>query len=135
MPAALTDQELQFLQDVLDLARAGDVEQLRFLLDAGVPANLTNSSRDTLLILAAYHVHLPVVQLLLERGADTERVNDHGQTALGAAVFRRDEPIARALLAAGADPDTGPRSARQVAQFFGLDDMTRLLDSYRLDSD
>jgi ankyrin repeat protein len=127
---ALTEQELHFLLDVLDLARRGDAVGLRDLLDAGVPVNLSNSAGDTLLILAAYHVRPSVVALLLERGADTERVNDHGQTALGAAVFRQAAPIVQALLDAGADPDTGPRSARQVAQFFGLTEMTRLLDSH-----
>lgn len=128
MPTALTDAELRFLLDVLDLARTGNVVQLRESLDAGVPVNLSTASGDTLLILAAYHVHEPTVQLLVERGADVERVNDRGQTALGAAVFRRAEPIVRTLLAAGANPDTGARSARQIATFFGLAEMNRLLD-------
>lgn len=126
--ARLTDDEVRFLLDVLDLARSGDAGQLAALLDAGVPVNLTNAAGDTLLILAAYHSQGAVVQLLLDRGADVERVNDRGQTALGAAVFRRDEPTVRALLAAGASPDTGGRSAREVAAFFRLDDMSRLLD-------
>jgi ankyrin repeat protein len=128
VPATLTAEELAFLQRVFDRARAGDVEQLRDVLDGGVPVNLTNSTGDTLLILAAYHRRADAVALLLARGADAERVNDRGQTALGAAVFRQDEPIVRALLAAGASPDTGPRSARQVADFFGLTGMRRLLD-------
>jgi uncharacterized protein len=125
---SLSADEIGFLLDVVDLARAGDAAELTRLLDAGVPVNLTNAAGDSLLILAAYHDHLPVVQALLARGADVERVNDRGQTALGAAVFRRSEPIVRALLAAGADPDGGGRSAREVARFFGLDAMTRLLD-------
>ncbi|HVU91971.1 MAG TPA: ankyrin repeat domain-containing protein [Jatrophihabitans sp.] len=129
MPTTLTGEELRFLTGVLDLARNGDVEQLRDLLDAGVPAHLTDASGNSLLMLAAYHRQAAVVQLLLERNADPERVNDSGQTALGAAVFRRDEPSVRALLAAGASPDTGARSARQVAGFFGLTDMQALLDA------
>jgi hypothetical protein len=130
LSTALTEQELEFLLGVFDLAREGSSESLCRVLDNGVPVNLSNGSGDTLLILAAYHTRLPVVRALLERGADTDRVNDRGQTALGAAVFRRSAPIVRALLEAGADPDAGPRSARQVATFFGLTDMTRLLDSY-----
>jgi ankyrin repeat protein len=129
VPTTLTGEELRFLTGVLDLARNGDVEQLRDLLDAGVPANLTDASGNSLLVLAAYHRQAAVVQLLLERNADPERVNDSGQTALGAAVFRRDEASVRALLAAGASPDTGARSARQVAGFFGLTDMQALLDA------
>jgi ankyrin repeat protein len=129
VPEPLSDAELRFLLDVVDLARAGDAERLRTMLDAGVPVNLTNAAGDSLLILAAYHGHLPVVELLLDRGADVDRVNDRGQTALGAAVFRRAGPIVRALLAAGADPDAGPRSARSVAEFFQLPDMTALLEA------
>lgn len=128
MPTPLTDDEIRFLLSVCDAARSGDVDALGIHLDAGIPVNLTNGSGDTLLILAAYHDHLSAVQLLLNRGADVDRINDRGQTALGAAVFRRSVPIVRALLASGADPDAGPRSARQVADFFDLDDMTRLLD-------
>jgi ankyrin repeat protein len=127
--APLTDDEIRFLLGVLDLAREGDAARLGELLDAGVPVNLTNAAGDSLLMLAAYHQQLSVVQLLLARGADVERVNDRGQTALGAAVFRRCAPVVHALLAAGADPDTGPQSARDVAAFFGLDEMTRLLDT------
>ena len=67
------------------------------------------------------------MELLLARGADTTRTNDRGQTALGAATFRREAPIVRALLAAGADPRLGGPSALEIAEFFGLDDMSELL--------
>src|SRR4051812_13535390 len=129
----LTDDEVGFLLQVLDHARDGDIEQLRHVLDAGVPVNLTNAAGDTLLILAAYHRQAPVVDLLHARGADVERVNDRGQTALGAAMFRQDEANVRALLAAGASPDTGAQSARQVADFFGLTGLRPLLDHSSLD--
>ena len=112
---------------MFDLARAGATAELAANIDAGVPANLTNSGGDTLLILAAYHQHLETVQALLGRGADPERVNDRGQTALGAAAFRQNVPIVRALLAAGADPHGGARSAVELADFFGLADIASLL--------
>jgi uncharacterized protein len=123
----LTDDELAFLQSALDLARDGSSQQLADHVDAGLPVNLTNGSGDTLLILAAYHDHPGTVRALLARGADHARVNDRGQTALAAAVFRRSQESVLALLAAGADPDHGGRSAREVAAFFGLEEMTALL--------
>jgi ankyrin repeat protein len=124
---ALTPEELAFLQDTFDLARDGDLVDLVARLDAGVPVNLTNGAGDTLLILAAYHVHADVVRALLERRADHGRVNDKGQTALAAAVFRRDPEIVTDLLDAGADPDLGPRSAVTVATFFDLPEMLHLM--------
>ncbi|WP_127784339.1 ankyrin repeat domain-containing protein [Rhodococcus sp. X156] len=127
MASELTEEELQFVQSLFEHAREGRTGPLTEALDAGVPVNLTNTKGDTLLILAAYHVHLDTVQALLERGADTSRVNDMGQTALAAAVFRQAEPIVTALLEAGADPEEGPKSAVAIAEFFNLPEMAKLL--------
>lgn len=127
MTAELSDAELQYVQSLFDHARDGETEQLVAAIDAGVPVNLTNSGGDSLLILAAYHVHAETVRALLQRGADTARVNDRGQTALGAAVFRQSEPIVIALLDTGADPVQGPTSAMDIAQFFELPAMAALL--------
>jgi ankyrin repeat protein len=123
----LTPDELAFLQSAFQLAREGDVDQLAQYVDQGLPVNLTNSSGDTLLILAAYHKHEELVRALLERGADHARVNDRGQTALAAAVFRQDADSVRLLLEAGADPDHGPKSAVAIATFFDLPEMLALL--------
>jgi len=124
--ASLSDDELAFLQSMFDLARAGELSLLEHV-DAGLPINLTNSSGDTLLILASYHTHPALVSGLVERGADHARVNDRGQTALASAVFRQSKDIATTLLDAGADPDLGPKSAVAIAEFFDLPDMVDLL--------
>ena len=123
----LTDDELAFLQGVLDLAREGRSAELAEMLDRGVPVNLTGGTGDSLLILAAYHDHPETVRVLLERGADPQRVNDRGQTALGAAVFRRSAASVTLLLDHGADPHAGGRSAIQIAEFFELGEMAALL--------
>jgi ankyrin repeat protein len=125
----LTPDELAFLQDMFDLARDGRCTELVEHVDRGVPVNLTNSAGDTLLTLAAYHDHVPLVRELLARGADHSRTNDRGQTALGAAVFRRSAAGVRALLEAGADPASGSPSATEVAVFFELPEMSELLRS------
>jgi ankyrin repeat protein len=123
----LTPEELAFLQSAFDHARDGDVDRLVEMLDAGVPVNLTNSAGDTLLILAAYHLHADLVRALLARSADHARINDRGQTALAAATFRQHREIVLDLLAAGADPELGPKSAVAIASFFDLPDMLALL--------
>lgn len=128
MSEPLTDDEVRFLLDVVDLARNGSTHELTDLLDRGVPVNLTTASGDSLLLLAAYHGHEDTVTALLARQADVGRVNDRGQTALGAAVFRQSERMVLELLAAGADPDGGRRTAREIAAFFGLPAMSELLD-------
>jgi uncharacterized protein len=129
VPHDLTPDELAFLRSAFDRARAGDLDGLVASLDAGVPVNLTNSAGDTLLILAAYHLHADLVRALLERGTDHARVNDNGQTALAAAVFRQHRGIVADLLRAGADPDLGARSAVAIATFFDLPQMLELLRS------
>ena len=126
-PAPLTDDELAFLTSLFDSARDGDTSALVAAVSGGVPVNLTNAAGDSLLMLAAYHVHPDTVRALLARGADTERVNDRGQTALGSAAFRQSSEIVGDLLAAGADPHGGSRSALEVATFFELPDMVALL--------
>lgn len=131
MPEALTPDELAYLHRVLDLARAGRAEELATAIAGGVPVNLTSPTGDSLLMLAAYHGHPPTVRMLLERGADPDRVNDRGQTALGAAVFRRSEESVRLLLDHGASVHAGARSAAQIAEFFGLQEMAALLGDGR----
>ncbi|WP_422631999.1 ankyrin repeat domain-containing protein [Pseudokineococcus basanitobsidens] len=124
----LTDDELAFLHGVFDAAREGRADELARVVDAGVPVDLTNSSGDTLLVLAAYHQQPAAVRVLLERGADVERTNDRGQSALAAGVFRQDAEVVRTLLAAGADPHAGPRSAVETARVFELPEMLALLE-------
>lgn len=124
----LSDEELAFVETIFTMARTGDTSQLIPVLDAGVPANLTNAKGDSLLILAAYHQHEDTVAALLERGADTDRVNDMGQTAMACAVFRNNEPIVRALLAAGADPDLGSHTALEIARQFGIEQMQAIFE-------
>lgn len=127
-------EELARLQQAFDWARMGDVDRLGEHLDSGRPVNLTNDRGDTLLMLAAYHDQPAAVDLLVRRGADVDRVNDNGQTALGAAVFRRSPAVVTRLLTAGAGGDVGPRSARDVARFFGLAEMRLLLGDLPADT-
>jgi ankyrin repeat protein len=124
------EEQLAFIEGVLDLAREGRTGPLLEMIEAGVSVNIANARGDTPLILAAYREQAETVEALLKVGADTARVNNMGQTALIAAVFRKNEPIVRALLDAGADPALGAHTAMEVAQQFGLTDMQRILHEH-----
>jgi hypothetical protein len=122
----MDDPELvEFATKLFGLARTGQTDTLTAYVDAGVPADLTNDSGDTLLMLAAYHGHPETVRALLDRGADAGRPNDRGQTPLAGAVFKKEPEVVRALLDAGADPRAGTPSAVDTARMFGHEDFLR----------
>jgi len=106
-----------------DFAREGDTTRLQAYVERGVPANLTDATGNTLLMLAAYHGHAEAVKALVALGADPDRSNDRGQSPLAGAVFKGEDDVVRALLAAGADPDSGTPSARATAQMFDKADL------------
>jgi ankyrin repeat protein len=126
----LDAETIAFAHRMFDLARSGATGELAGYLRAGLPANLTNDTGDTLLILAAYHDHPDTVAALLAQGADPARVNDRGQTALAAAVFRQSTETVMTLLGAGADPANGSPSAAETAAFFDLPEMAALLETH-----
>ena len=121
------DDALALAQTLFQAAREGIDALLGASLDAGVPATLTNSAGDSLLMLAAYHGHAGTVGLLLQHGADANTANDRGQTPLAGAVFKGYTDVARVLLDAGADPDAGAPSARAAAQMFARTEILGLL--------
>jgi uncharacterized protein len=125
------DDAIALAHRMFDMAREGRTEELITLLDAGAPVDLTNAKGDTLLILAAYHQQSGTVRALLDRGADVERLNDRSQNALTCAVFKQDGEIVNMLMDAGADPDAGRPSSRATATYFGLPEMTALLERAR----
>ena len=114
---------VELAHEMFDLARAGEAGRLGAYVEAGVPADLTDSSGNTLLMLAAYHGHASTVARLAEQGADVDRLNDRGQSPLAGAVFKDEQDVIRTLLAAGADPDAGTPSARATAAMFGRPDL------------
>lgn len=130
-PPDLSEEQIEFLNSVLDLARRGDAGQLMPLILQGIPVDLADHKGDTLLILATYNGHPDLVEELVQAGADVHHLNQRGQSALTCAVFVQDERSVRTLLGAGADPDAGPVSARGAVEMFGLDTMRPLLPPQR----
>ena len=119
-PGGPPERELvELAHEMFDLARAGEAERLAAYVDAGVPADLTDASGNTLLMLAAYHGHAGAVAALARRGADVDRLNDRGQSPLAGALFKAEAEVVAVLREAGADPDAGTPSARDTAAMFG----------------
>ncbi len=84
-------------------ARAGAIEQVRELLDAGVPVDAENEYGTTALFFAADRGHLDLVLLLLRRGADPDRSDRfYGATPMVWALTNEHTEVAALLLRHGA---------------------------------
>ncbi len=89
-------------QDLVSVARSGDVETLREVLPAGSqpdPGKLVKP-----LYYASQRGHAEVVRYLLSLGANPDSATTFG-TSLGIAARNNHTDIVTALLAAGADPN------------------------------
>lgn len=103
----------------LDLARAGETENLVEFLDHGLPVDAVSEAGDSLLMLAAYHDRPDTVSMLLDRGADPDLRNARDQSIVAGALFKGADQVVRRLVAVGADLDAGTPTARQAAEMFG----------------
>lgn len=103
----------------MDLARAGETDELMAFLDHGMPVDCTDPAQNTLVMLAAYHGHASTVAALIERGADVDLRNDRDQSPVAGALFKGEDEVVGVLVAAGADLDAGTPSARAAAELFG----------------
>ena len=114
---------------LFEAARTGDSAMLAEATSQGAPANLTNQSGDTLLMLAAYHGHAEAVSVLLAAGSAADTPNDRGQTPLGGVAFKGFVEVARLLVDAGADPLGGTPSAMVMATAFDNEELLTLFDA------
>ena len=84
---------------------SGDLDSVRLLLGAGVPAHINASSLDgqTPLMIAVSNRRMNLVELLLAGGASVSAPTSYGATALHMAASRGMTGTILALLEAGAD--------------------------------
>jgi len=92
-------EELQLL--ALDFAREDCVEELKAMLVAGMPVNLSDHKGNTLLMLASYNGSTKTTQMLVDFGAQVDKKNDRGQTPLAGVCFKGYVDIVKILVKAG----------------------------------
>jgi uncharacterized protein len=105
MTATLNEQtryeELQLI--ALDYARHGMTEDLKLMLNAGMPVDLCDHKGNTLLMLASYNGNAKTTQLLVDFEAEVDRKNDRGQTPLAGVCFKGYLDIVKILVKGGAN--------------------------------
>ncbi|PQE28071.1 ankyrin protein [Rutstroemia sp. NJR-2017a WRK4] len=116
--STLPPEAIAFATRMYDAARNGQLDIFQQALPAGLPANMTNDKGDSLIMLAAYYGHAPLVRLLIQHGANPNSLNDRGQSPLAGAVYKGEDEVIEALLEGNADPDHGDPSAIRAVELF-----------------
>ena len=100
-------EELQVI--ALDFARQGKTQDLKLMLQAGMPVNLSDHKGNSLIMLASYNGNLETTSMLIDFkalvdfGADVDKKNDKGQTPLAGVCFKGYLDIVKVLVKAGAN--------------------------------
>lgn len=85
-------------------ARSGDLDEVRRLIESGVPVDANDAWGNTPLKLAAAQGQVEVVRYLLDNGADLNaRETFFGESVLGGALRKGALEVAKILLDAGAE--------------------------------
>ncbi|AMK77422.1 MULTISPECIES: ankyrin repeat domain-containing protein [Methylomonas] len=122
---------LALATDIFDMARDGDTKAIAEYVKRGGDPNLANADGYTPLNLAAYHGHLPAVQVLHNAGANPCAEDGKGNNALMGVAFKGDTPTARWFLNhSGCDVNRqnhAGQTALMMASLFGREEIIQLL--------
>lgn len=113
---------------------AGDIAQLKVLLDQGADINARNKEGETLLMLAALEGRAEIVRFLIDRGADVKARDGFGATALLYAAMGGSLDTMKVLIDRGADPDVKTddgQTALSVSIMRGNDAAVRFLEQVK----
>lgn len=94
-------EELQVF--ALDFARTGKTQDLKAMLQVGMPVNLCDHKGNSLIMLASYNGNLETTSMLIVFGAEVDKKNDRGQTPLAGVCFKGYLDIVKVLVKAGAN--------------------------------
>lgn len=116
--------------NLFDLARAGDLNGIRYLLELGFEINEKNSKGYSALMLAAYHANFKLCAYLIEQGADVNSIDESSNSILMGVAYKGHLEIAKLLIDHGAElryRNNKGQSALDYAQLYGHEEMVRLL--------
>lgn len=94
-------EELQLF--ALDYARRGMTQDLKAMLDVGMPVNLCDHKGNSLIMLSSYNENPETTQMLVNMGAKIDKKNDRGQTPLAGVCFKGYLDIVKILVHGGAN--------------------------------
>ena len=124
---------IQVEPPVFEAARGGNLDGLLGYLRRNGDPQAKNHKGHSLLMLAAYHGHLALVDALIEAGADVNSIDGSGNTILMGVAFKGHGAVVLRLLEAGADGETrNPlgQTALAYAQLFGRVEAAGLLAAF-----
>lgn len=113
--------------DILNAAEKDDSGQVIDLLKRGMDVNTTDSTGNTLLIIAARNGNLELLDFLLRNRANILKKNKYGDSALMAAAFRGHAAVVERLLDAKAATAGDGWTALHYAAYAGYEEIIRLL--------
>ena len=114
-------------KDLLKAAAAGDLAQVRALLEKGTNINHRQNDGATALFMASQDGHEETVQALLARGAEIDHQNKKGVTALIIAAYQGHEGIVKALLAEGASVELRENGGGTALKYAKTQQIKKLL--------
>ncbi|MDH4227614.1 MAG: ankyrin repeat domain-containing protein [Deltaproteobacteria bacterium] len=90
---------------LVEAAKAGDIGEVKALVEGGINIDETDSYGDTPLMWAAGEGNLDIVKYLAEKGADVNKKDIQGWTPLMSAAGSGSVEVVKFLLDKGADPN------------------------------
>jgi Ankyrin repeats (3 copies) len=75
-------QQLSYHSHIIDLVKANDVEQLRYLFAAGLSTNPANAYGEGLIHLVCRTGAVDVLKVMINSGCDVQVSDDYGRTPL-----------------------------------------------------
>jgi ankyrin repeat protein len=108
---------------------AGDIEQAKAWLDAGLDPDFPGSRIGSGLMIGAWEGNLELMRLFISRGADINKANANGETPLALAAWNGREQAVKWLLERGARINSPGRqwSALHYAVFGGHRELANFL--------